>query len=156
MTELKPETPEFVNTAWWRELFYTLMMGFMAVIPLIAAYYLSTIAQILEVEPSIFRFYRALSILLSIIFLMFGYFRYEAWSRIHELKRLGKTHLPLNEVTEQQLNSLKAWCQYLPEIREFEERCIAQNQMVTVKDYQHAKREVLAMLHLDEPALSKR
>lgn len=155
MTELKPETSELVNTVWWRELFFTLIWGFIAMIPLIVAYNLSTIAQILEVEPSAFSFYKTLAIPQTIVFLIFGYFRYRIWRRINELKRLGKTHLPLDEVSEQQLTALQAWGKYLPEIAEFEERCIARNEMVTVKDFQQAKKVVLAKLYLDGSTIAE-
>ncbi|USD59100.1 hypothetical protein J4N45_11210 [Vibrio sp. SCSIO 43140] len=149
MSILTPERPKPLNSLFYDDLInLLLMLGIALVMPLVAYTLNPLFAEVGLTKSQRISFYFALSVI-AFVSCLIAYVRYSNLVRIKEMQKTGKTHLPLNEASNEQLIAMQAWSDYFPEIREFEQKCVAQNEMVTVGDYQQAKKVVLAKLHLD-------
>jgi hypothetical protein len=149
MSTVTPEIPKPLNSVFYDDLInLLLMLGIASVMPLVAYKLQPLFPEIGLAKNQRTSFYFMLSVIAFVCFFI-AYVRYSNLVRIKEMQKAGMTHLPLNEASNEQFIAMQAWSEYFSEIREFEQKCVAQNEMVTVEDYQQAKKVVLTKLHLD-------
>lgn len=149
MSTLTPEIPKPLNSVFYDDLVnLLLMLGIASVMPLLAYKLQPLFAEIGLAKNQRTSFYFMLSVI-AFVCCFIAYVRYSNLVRIHGMQKAGMTHLPLNEASNEQFIAMQEWSEYFSEIREFEQKCVAQNEMVTVEDYQQAKKVVLTKLHLD-------
>ncbi len=154
MNNLIPETPKKVKSALIEELCGLLvMLGLACLAPMIVFLSRPVFNDIGLTRNLLVPLYLAASVIfLACCFLAVT--RYQTFIYTKNLQKQGQVHLPLKAASNKQLVAMDKWSDYLPEIRDFKQKCIAQNEMVTVNDYQQAKREVLGLLHLNESTLA--
>lgn len=109
MSTLTPEIPKQLKSLFMNDLMSLLgMLGIACVMPLLVYYFHTLLVEIGLTKSQRILLYFALSVI-AFDSCAIAYVRYSNLVRIKEMQKAGKTHLPLNEASNEQLIAMQAW-----------------------------------------------
>ncbi|MCG9692084.1 hypothetical protein L1D55_10025 [Vibrio sp. Isolate22] len=149
MNNLTPVTPITIRSKYWQNVFSVMLMLTLGVTVIVAAFVLNDLGTQLGIERNVSELIWATP-LLAVCFAWLAYLRSQELKKIIELRDRGEKHYPLKEITKEQLEIMGVWGGVFPHIKDFIDRCISQNALVTEEDYLLARKDVLNRLHITE------
>ncbi|MDH5935598.1 hypothetical protein L8R84_05515 [Vibrio splendidus] len=149
MNNLNPVTPITISSLYWQNVFSVMLMLTLCITVIVAAFALNDLGTKLGIERHLSGVIWVTPFL-AVCFAWLVFCRSQELNKIIELRDRGEKHYPLKEITKEQLEIMGVWGGVFPNIKDFTDRCISQNALVTEEDYLLARKDVLNRLHITE------